>query len=118
MTKKASGGGKSLKEPRQKNPVSSVRSVAAKSWRSKKKQEEDERQQITKEKGRRKLQAQLLGAAEATASAGDTTGDQRKETMPSAIPAADFSASGTSMTATHQTEGRVAAGTRCFPGDD
>ena len=104
MTKKASGGGKSLKEPRQKNPVSSVCSAAAKSWRSKKKEEEDDRQRIAKEKGRRKLQAQLLGSAEAAASNGDITGGQRKGTMPSAVPAVGFSDSGTAAIETQQTK--------------
>ena len=83
MTKQGRGTPGNPKEKQRKAGVDAVRSAAARNWRARQKEEEEERQRIAREKGRQKLQAQLLGTAAIAATAGkQAVARERKAASP------------------------------------
>ena len=84
MTKQGRGTPGNPKEKQRKAGVDAVRSAAARTWRARQKEEEEERQRIAREKGRQKLQAQLLGTAAIAATAGKQAVARERKAVSSA----------------------------------
>ena len=93
MAKSGRDSAKTTKEQRDKGPANPVKATAARSWRRKKREESLELERVSKEEGRRKFQAQLLGPAAVAANAAAEAAGRGTEPKSPASGEDDLSAS-------------------------